>query len=405
MSATGPRHASEIATPDELPGLDFDLSGTDPYDALMSPRIPRFMRGTRRMRQAAIQLRKLTPIDLAPVLGIQPYTMAKSVGCALAAVARAAVATGRTQDPAVRVRTEQLVVALDRCPGTIGDGSFGYEFDVQTRWAFYPAGSANVIATVFVARGLLEAGLSFDRAEWVERAAAAGEWIDANLFEGPKDAPFYSYVPGSGTLVHNASLLAASACCLAGTLAERPEMVERGLQAVSTSIGGQRSDGSWPYGEGEGLEWADNFHTAYNLDALHLVWRITGAANVRSALEAGLDHWTRNFFGPQGQPRYYAGKDWPVDIHCGATAVDIAARLAAEDFPCEDVARMVDRWTRDNMLRSESATMFRRYMYLLDKRRFPRWGDAHWAMARGSMMLLEARQRGPLERLYCGDPT
>ena len=52
-----------------------------------------------------------------------------------------------------------------------GPDAWGYPWDVQTRWSFYPAGSPNVVATAFAASGLLEAGAAARAAvDLVDRA-------------------------------------------------------------------------------------------------------------------------------------------------------------------------------------------------------------------------------------------
>ena len=114
----------------------------------------------RRARQAVIQLRKRSRVDLAPVLGVRPFLMAKTVGTFLAAEARRFAAGAQDADP----HGVAEVLLGDSTIARLADGSWGYEFDVQTRWAFYPAGSANLIATYFCARGLGEAGLVLRRA-------------------------------------------------------------------------------------------------------------------------------------------------------------------------------------------------------------------------------------------------
>ena len=120
------------------------LRGRDPYDALAGRRVPAWVRSHARLRQVAIQLRKRMPIETGGLLGVEPFVMAKTVGCALAAAARYGDSDA----------VPALTGALEATAGNLGGGAFGYEFDVQTRWAFYPAGSPNLIATVFVARGL-----------------------------------------------------------------------------------------------------------------------------------------------------------------------------------------------------------------------------------------------------------
>ena len=52
---------------------------------------------------------------------------------------------------------------------------WGYPWDVQTRWSFYPAGSPNVVVTAFAASGLLEGAAALDRGDL---AAMRGRSVD-----------------------------------------------------------------------------------------------------------------------------------------------------------------------------------------------------------------------------------
>ncbi len=117
------------------------LSGVDPYDALRSPRMPGFVRRSARLRQLAVQVRKRVPWDLAGLLGIEAFVMAKTVGCFLSALARETWARTVVDEASMweaLADAQALVEMLDTCEGYSGNGAWGYEFDVQTRWAFYP---------------------------------------------------------------------------------------------------------------------------------------------------------------------------------------------------------------------------------------------------------------------------
>ncbi len=375
------------------------LVGVDPYDALMGTRIPSWVRSNSRARQAAIQLRKRLPIDLSRLLGVRPYLMAKSVGCALSAVAREAWATSDGSQRAVLHSTAlELARSLETCGGTLGGGAYGYEFDVQTRWAYYPAKSPNIIATSFVGRGLLEAGIAFDQAEWLGAAASSAEFIEENLLlQGAGDS-YFRYTTTSTTLVHNANLLGAMLC--ASVAAIVPGMTVDGgvLMAAARSIDGQNDDGSWAYGVGPGLSWCDSFHTAYNLDALLHLWLATGDARARSALDAGVAYWTGSFFGPAGEPYYTPAARWPIDVHAGATAVDLLARLVAHRFETANLATRVADWMRANLVADDGiTTRYQKRRLFTDKRHFARWGDAHWIMAVGSLSCLDSGMTAPLE--------
>ena len=381
--------------------MSVDYRGVDPYDALRGTRVPSWLRATPRRRQAVVQLRKRAPVDLAPLLGIEPFVMAKSLGCFLAAAARRAgalQALERSSDAEAET-ARRIVDELRSCEGNVGAGAWGYEFDVQTRWAFYPRGSANLIATVFVARGLLEAGTVFGRDEWTSWGADSAKYLVGGLLSKAGSIPYFRYTETSERLVHNANLLGAGLSAIVGALADDPSLVSAAVDAATTSIAAQAPDGSWPYGDFTDLGWADSFHTAYNLDGLLSVWLATEDQSVRDSLMRGAEFWTSHFFGEDGAPGYYASRQLPYDVHSGATAVDVASRLASHGLCDPGLAPRVATWMRSNLVDEGGCTRFRRGRLFTDRRHFVRWGDAHWALAVGSEQLAEADTLNPLEAL------
>lgn len=373
------------------------LAGVDPYDALRSPRLPGFVRDSARLRQLAVQLRKRIPFDLAPMLGIEPFIMAKTVGCFLAGEARK-VEAGVIEPSAGSESVGALLDVLDRCEGKAGEGGWGYEFDVQTRWAFYPKGSANLIATVFVARGLLEAGIALVDEGLVGRAYECAEFLVRTLWDEEGDC--FRYTPGSVTLIHNANYLGAGLVAAAGRIRDVASMREIASRALATSRSAQRVEGWWPYGQGAGLEWIDSFHTAYNLDGL-LTAMLCGVDGAADSFHLGMADWQAHFFDQDGRPYYYRDKRGPAEIHAAATAVDVLARWAVLSGDAK-LARTVAIWVRDNLVAPDGTTIYRSGGVFPDRRHFVRWGDAHWALATGSLACLEAGKRTPLERRLGG---
>lgn len=368
-----------------------ERTGIDPFDALRGSRVPGWVRKTPRMRQAVIQLRKRCPLDVSRLLGITPFLMAKALGTALTAACRQHDTRAEEADTLARTLTSADDIAR------VGDGAWGYEFDVQTRWTFYAAGSPNLIATVFVARGLGTAGIVTGDRALREQLTASAAFLGSTMLE-PATAPYFRYTPDSDRLVHNANLLGAGLCAMAGALDDDASRVETAVACARTTIAAQRADGSWPYGEGPSLGWADNFHTAYNLDGLLQVWLATGDAGVRASLDCGLEHWTRSFFGEDGGPKYYPDRAYPYDIHSACTAVDVAARLATWGFGTGDLAERVAAWTERNLIDPASgATYYQKRRLFTDRRHFIRWGDAHWALGCASRALLREGRRDPLE--------
>jgi hypothetical protein len=363
------------------------FADVDPFDALRGTHVPRWVRSHARLRQIATQLRKRAPIPTAWLYGIEPFVMAKTAGCFLTAAAR----TGDTP------LADEALAALDVAQGNLGDGAWGYEFDVQTRWAFYPAGQPNLIATVFVARGWGGAGAVALTPEGFEELQASAQFLRSSLIHAG-DAPFFGYTLDSPRLVHNANLLGAGLVASAAALRGDDAGLRIALDCVRTSLCAQRSDGSWPYGDAPSLAWSDNFHTAYNLDALLSAWLATGDSGCRGALDRGIEHWKRDFFGAAGEPRYYPATPYPYDIHSAATAVDLAARLSVWGWDTGELARRVHDWTLQHLI--DPATLrpyYQRHRYWTDRRHFMRWGDAHWALAQSAIAIAAESRRDPLE--------
>lgn len=280
-----------------------DFAGTDPYDGLLSP-FARFLRG-RRPRQAWVQAHKRAGQWLRDLTDVPPVRMTKG----MALFAHAAAITGRDE------LANELVSRIIEERGT---GPWGYEFDVQTRWAFYPAGSPNVVATTFALRAFQATGRLGEVGPEVAR------WLDGQFHDG-----YFRYTTTSDRLVHNGSLLGAES--LAMLDGDRSKI----QSAVDRTVSAQAPDGTWPYGQGAGLEWIDSFHTIYNLDSL---WAVRNAGfETGDVIEKGLRFWAEHCLDQGGLPLYFADADAPSrDVHNVATTVGFLARAVNRGWAIPD---------------------------------------------------------------------
>jgi hypothetical protein len=367
-----------------------DLAGNDPYDALRGTRVPRIVKRNQRLRQIVTQIRKRSRVDLAGVLGVAPFIMAKSVAGFLAGHSRSCAASHEAVLGEGAARS--LVSVLLNAQGNLGDGAWGYEFDVQTRWAYYPAGSANLIATVFVGNALLEAGLVFGNQDWLDRAVQAAHCLQERFLRplGPNGDDVFCYTEQTDRLVHNANLLGAGLVATVGSLTSNDRSVKAALGAARVSALAQAENGRWSYGEGSLLGWADNFHTAYNLRGAVQVLRAHHDVELARSVEKGTYFWADRFFGAHGEPFYYDDGHGPLDVHCGATAVDVAALLALEGYATATIADLCADWMRENLVGADGITKYQIRGGVVDARHFVRWGDSHWAAAQGSLDLLSS---------------
>jgi hypothetical protein len=331
---------------------------------------------------------------MAPLLGVSPFVMAKAVGCYIAAHARM-LASG---DGSARDSIREAREALWATEGCLGEGRWGYEFDVQTRWSYYPQGTPNIIATYFVARGLAEAhvvdgGLSLG----AEIARSADFVLEELLTRGEDGREYVRYTPGSSTLVHNANVLGASLIAVHGVASRNADLLDQALEAALVSVERQCPDGGWAYGDSPRLAWRDSFHTAYVLDGLLTIWAATGDETIRVSLERGTSHWIRSFFGLGGEPLYYENRPYPLDAHVAATSVDVLCRLEAHGFADPGMpARVASRVREVLWDERHGRPYYQVHRFWRDRRHFVRWSDGHWAMAEGSLALEGKHMPNPL---------
>lgn len=379
--------------------MDLPLAGRDPYDALRGTRIPDFVKQHARLRQLVIQIRKRTPFDLGSFIGVTPFVMAKAVAGFLSGHARVCAARGESVQGLPKA--EALVRALMDSDGCLGSGAWGYEFDVQTRWGYYPAGSPNIIATVFVGNALLEAGIVFDRSDWVELACSASKCLRQRFLAPASlhETPVFRYTEDTDRVVHNANLLGAGFVAVVAALEGDSGSVSMALNAALFSARRQDQSGRWSYGDGPDLRWADNFHTAYDLRGAAQVLAALPDPELSRFVDAGVSYWVEHFFGVDGRPYYFDDASGPLDVHCGATGVEVAALLALEGYPTSSVCSACERWMSENLVGPDGATRYQIRGRFRDSRHFVRWGDAHWAAGKGAEELMNHDVAHPVSKV------
>lgn len=342
-----------------------DWTGPDLYDGLAA-RWPGFLTGGRRRRQALIQLHARVPVDLRPLSRRSHRPIAK----ALALFASADLTLARLGDDG-HARTAAR--ALDRISADAGAGeeAWGYPWDVQTRWSHYRAGEPNVIVTAFAHRALLEGAEALGAQSYRSRADAAAEWVQRELWVPAERA--YAYHPGSRVVIHNASLFGA---CCAWSGRGGPDVESAVSGAVERTLAAQAADGSFPYGEGPGLEFVDSFHTAYVLECL---WRLRSLdSSVAGAVTRGLTYYQERFFDAAGRARLWADRPYPEDGHSAGTAMSALAALREAGADRDLLNRVATRATTA-MVRGDHA-IHRRYRWGSTRVRYVRWADGHMAL-------------------------
>ena len=341
--------------------------GPDPYDGLWHP-WPRALVGGRLRRQAVMQAHARSPVDIRRLYRRRHPLIPKALGIFGSVGVRARRLTGEPVALELALRALHLLAA-DR---TAGPRAWGYHWDMQTRWSFYAAGSPNVVVTAFAASGLLEGAGVLDRPDLAARAAEAARWVLEDMWVEPEG--YFAYHAGRPANIHNANLLGAWLVHVA--LRDDPEARTRVARAVDRTLAAQRTDGSWPYGEGENLGWADSFHTGY---VLTLLDRLHGVdVRIGEALARGAQHY-RGFFDPAGRARLWMNRTYPEDGHSAGTGLTTRATLLRRDLVERNVLERVAARTLNVGVRGGHA-VHRRYRFGPARVAYLRWCDAHVAL-------------------------
>lgn len=350
-------------------------TGWDPYDALSSPALAGLAR-TRWLRQGAIQLLKAAPVNVRPLLGIPRQAHTKGLALFVSAYARVAgLPWGEQYRNEVRVLADTL--SARAIPGSQGVG-WGYDFDVQTRWGRYRRGDPNAVVTAFAAHALLDAADVLGEDAFREIARESLALARSDLDAEADGERFFSYYRGSAVPVHNANLLITSVFARCGE-------ADDAVDALRFSLSRQRPDGSWPYGERQGLSWVDGYHTAYVLWSLE-AWLRAGVAEVAPALASGLDLFLTGLVDPDGAPRARLGSRYPIDVHAAASSIWMLSELGARDERGLPTAERVLAWTLSNLRRGDGHFAFQRRRLFRNNVSYVRWNDAHMLLALAAHM-------------------
>jgi hypothetical protein len=343
-----------------------DWRGPDPYDGLYFP-WPRCLVGGRRRRQAIVQAHARAPIDIRRLYRRAHPRIAKALGV----FGSVGMRLGEAGDPdATRLGVAALgLLDADR---TAGDVAWGYPFDVQTRWSFYPAGSPNVVVTSFAVHGLLEGAATAEQPQLRTRAVAAARWVLEDLWV--QRGGFFAYHPTATVNIHNANLLGA--LCVHLGMGDDPLARDRARQAVERTLDAQDADGGFPYGDGAGLEWRDSFHTGFVLRCLLELESLDPA--VTDAVRRGAGAYL-HFFDGDGRATLWADRAHPEDAHSAGTGLSTLALLSRRDAVDPEVLVRVTRRILTAGLRNGHAVA-RRYRWGATTTRYLRWCDAHVAL-------------------------
>jgi len=154
-----------------------------------------------------------------------------------------------------------------------------------------------IISLACVALGLIDFNPSVQRfhvervSRYLDMAHSAGQYILNELYWKDADgtASFSYPLQGMRSKVHNANFLGAALLCRLSRHTGYKQALEPAMKVIRYSAARQQENGAWDYGEATTQDWADNFHTGYNLCALRAISRDAGTSEFDPQIRKGFE--------------------------------------------------------------------------------------------------------------------
>jgi len=225
----------------------------------------------------------------------------------------------------------------------------------------------------------------------LELAASAGEFFLTDVPQTLADeGAYFGYFIGDRSPIHNANMLACALLARLTRHTQRADFRAAAERGAGYCIARQRPDGSWPYGERPNLQWVDNFHTGYVLDALlECEGAAVGGSDVTGALDRGLAFYSRHLFLRDGTPKYYSTRTRPVDAQCVAQGIQTFALATQSRRDYRDMAWRVFDFATTRMRRDDGSFIFQRRRFWKNATPHIRWVQAPMFLALTHLLALE----------------
>lgn len=363
--------ASLLAVEEWVEGHDF--KAYEPFDGLSSALRPLTF-GNYLAERVLQQVFKRTPLNIRPLFGVKPLESTKGRGYMAWGYLTLYRHTG---EAAFRDKAVAQLEWLDRNRSPFyAQHSWGNHFDFSGRKVRTKVHEPIIVWTSLIGQAFLDAYELLGDPRYKDIGISVCDWIMALPRERTAEGICLSYVAFMQSSVHNANMLGAAMLARTGTLFGRREFVAVAREAMDYACAHQRPDGSWYYAASPNCRWIDNYHTGYNLDSLKCYIDSTGDRRYDGVLEKGLAFYKANLFEPDGAPRYFHDRRYPIESQCASQAIDTLATFSTVDPASLDLALKTALWTIDHLQDRDGHFYYQKLRYTTNKTPMLHWGQA-----------------------------
>lgn len=355
----------------------------DPFDGLSTPLADLLTPKNHYMRIALQQSVRRFPLNLRPFLGIKKATSSKGMGFCALGYLRLYQATG---DKGWRAKAEYCLEWLmqHHSQGYAGY-AWGNHFNYESRAGKIPEGLPTIVWTSLIADVFLEAFEVLNRSDYLEVAQSCGRFImnDIGRYQNPTGSLCFMYTPPLNGdrpswdgCIHNSNVLGARVLARLYRHGGERVLRETAKQSIQFTVEHQLAEGGWYYGEPNKFQWVDSFHTGYVLESIYGYIKATEDKDFEASLQKGYNYFVNSFFEPNGTPRYYNTKTYPIDIQCASQGIQTLVNLKEYHPDSLPLAQKVAQWTIDHLQDERGYFYFRKYPLVTNKTPTFHWGQA-----------------------------
>lgn len=355
---------------------DHNYKGFDPADGLTSYLRPLTL-GNLFLDRVLIQVIWRSPINLRPLLGVKPLDSNIGRGYMASGYLTMFKITGNQtyRDKAVSCLGWLI---KNKAPG-FKDYSWGKMFDFASRGGRQGKYEPITVWTSLIGQAFLDGYEILGDKKYLDIADSICQWIVERPRNQTDSGCCINYTPsGEGDCtIHNQSMLAAGMLARTAKFTNKKEFAEVASEAIKYTCTRQLHDGSWYYGEDLKYHWIDNFHTAYNLDALKCYIESTDDKTYQNNLKLGFDFFKNNFFESTCRPKYYSDRTYPIDSQCCSQAIETLVNFSDyNESSSLELAVKVAKWTIENMQDPTGYFYFMQYPMMTLKVPMIHWAQA-----------------------------
>lgn len=327
-----------------------------------------------------------SPFNIRPLIGLRPHE---------SAIGRGYMAWGylimNRHEPSSSIRNEAVSclawLMANRAKSHV-EFCWGDPYNYATRSGRRPLGAPILIWTALIGQVFLDAFQELEDVQYLRVAESVGRWIAALPIEDTPTGSCLSYNAYKVESIHNSNAMGAAFLARLGSVTGNDAVKSLARRAMTYTCTRQRPDGGWYYGEETKYHWLDNFHTGYNLSALHTYRTALRDTSFDAQFHAGLKFFKAHFFESDGRPKYFHDQLYPIDIQCAAQAIDTLVAVSDDDPESLTLAGKVADWTIQNLQAADGHFSYRRLSWTTVTTPMLHWGQGTMVKA---LAVLRAR--------------